>query len=1096
MSANEHPTGLARLFGSFSVAASCLVLALSTAAYAQNDDSTAESSGDEAIEEIITTGSRLKRSTYTSISPIQVITQTVSREIGLIDSATILQQSTAATGTQIDLTFQGFVLDNGPGSSTLDLRGLGAARTLVLVNGRRLAPSGVEGAPISPDLNLIPSSLVQRYDILLDGASSVYGSDAVAGVANIILRQDFDGLEIQAFGTTPTQAGRSGGEEQSMTLSWGKNGDRGFFGVGVDYRKSNPVRYSDRAWTDQCDRHVEEVEGSGDIRTNGVRFQETLLMPQDVCKTSLLMSRFAELSGRFGSVYYTPNGSNTGIPNFSEAVLFQVPFDSNGNGVNDINYRDYSLNGNPVTQAAYMYPKNQRTSIMAYGEYTFSGDFNLTPYFEMQYNTRKTYAYSGTNQFFPTVSGDNLYNPCNPGTPGAPSVRGVDCGDAYDAVLTDPTYVNNFGLFYEDLCASFGLPLALCTPSTFGLLRGSAGPVDVLPIVTVQGDRSEVWSDVAQTRVVAGLKGDLPFLNFGSFENWGFDLSAIYAESDGESLRRGINEERLNQSLDVVYADPLNPDPSTIVCRDPSGGCIPTDLFAADLYSNPGYGDLPQANKDFLFDDRTFRTKYRQTLLFGFLSGDLFDLPAGEVLGGLGFEVRDDKIESLPNDVARDGLLWNFFVDQGASGSKYTREFFGELELPLLAGMKGAEELTLNLSGRYTKDEFFDAVSTYSVKLGYRPVESLLLRGTSGTSYRAPNLRENFLAGQTGFLSLVDPCVIPDDARNPIDGGYDPTLDQRDSQVLANCLAAGVDPTVLDNGGVQVYGMEISAGGVLDVKEETSDSFSLGFVWDQPFFDSYDLSLSYSYYEIEIQNEIIEPNGQFIINDCYNDPNGNSAFCDRISRDAAPGAEFINLLDAGFINRDSLKTRGMDVNVAYAQTISMFDRAADITLDLSFNRQLENSRTFVNEDGTTDFIDLVGRFGFPRDNARAIFAAEIQKYRFTWSTRYMSAVAQDPLTVDPFDSVPDGFADTCLGPAAGDVNCRDVGFADSYYTHDVSLFFYGDQWTFGGGFRNLFNTAPPLVDTSEVFAVYNTPLGALYDLYGRTLFVNLAVTFE
>lgn len=1095
MRVDENRTGPSGLFRLLAIAASVLALAFSTAAWSQVDEAVEEEE-EKTFDEIVTTGSRLKRSTYTSISPLQVITGQISREIGLIDSATILQESTAASGTQWDLTFSGFVNPNGPGSSQLDLRGLGPERTLILVNGRRLAPSGVEGAPAQPDLNLIPGSLVQRYDILLDGASSVYGSDAVAGVANIILRQDFDGLEIQVFGSTPAQGGKSGGEEKSVTLTWGKNTDRGFFGVGVDYRKVEPIRLSDRAWTDSCDRHVEEVEGSGAVRHTDLFYQETLLMRQDVCKVSLLSSRFAELSGRFGSVYYTGADSNTGIPGFSEAVLFSVPFDSNGDGVNDIDYHDYDLNGNPVVQSSHLYPENERISVMAYGEYTFAGDYNLTPYFEAQYNKRETYAFTGTNLFFPTVPGDNLYNPCNPGTPGAPSVNGVDCGLAYDAVLTDPSYVDNFRDYYVGNFGCFGVPAAFCTPTTFGLLGGPAGPVDVVPLVTIQGDRSEAFSEVAQYRVVGGLKGDLPFLNFGSVENWSFDISAVYASSDGESLRRGINEERLNQSLDVVYADPLNPDPSTIVCRDPSGGCIPTNLFAAELYNNPGFGDIPQANKDYLFDDRTFRTKYIQTLIGGYMSGDLFSMPAGKVLAGIGFEVRNDEIESIPNDVAAEGLLWNFFVDKGATGEKSTEELFAEIELPLLAGMTGAEELTLNLSGRYTKDEFFDSVNTYSVKLGYRPVDSLLLRATTGTSYRAPNLRENFLQGQTGFNNFFDPCVIPDEARNPLTGGYDPTLDRRDQVVLDNCLANGADPTTLDNSGFQAYGMERSVGGVLDVDEETSESFSVGFTWDQPFFDTYDFSMSFSYYEIEIENEIIEPSVQFIINDCYNHPTGSSAFCSRIDRDATPGAEFIDLIDAGFINRDTLKTRGMDVNIAWANTVSIFERAADLTIDLAYNRQLENSTLFINDDGSEDFEDFVGRFGYPERTARLTFAAVMQDYRLTWSTRYISSVSQNPLLADPYDAVPDGFADTCLGPAAGDVNCRDVGHADNYITHDASLFYYGDVWTFGGGLRNVFNQAPPVVDGSEVLAINNTPIGGLYDLFGRTLFMNIAVNFE
>jgi len=114
---------------------------------------------DDSVEEVVVTGSRIKRSTFDSIAPLQIISGDISREVGLIDPADILQDSTMATGQQIDSTFQGFVLDNGPGASTLSLRGLGTGRTLLLMNGRRIGPAGVEGAPTAADLNLLPGSL-------------------------------------------------------------------------------------------------------------------------------------------------------------------------------------------------------------------------------------------------------------------------------------------------------------------------------------------------------------------------------------------------------------------------------------------------------------------------------------------------------------------------------------------------------------------------------------------------------------------------------------------------------------------------------------------------------------------------------------------------------------------------------------------------------------------------------------------------------------------------------------------------------------------------------------------------------------------------
>ena len=222
----------------------------------------------DAVDEIVVTGSRLKRDTYSSVSPMQIITAEMSREVGLINPGDILQTSTASSGQQIDLTFSGFVLDNGPGSSTANLRGLGEARTLVLVNGRRLAPGGAEGAPYAPNLNLVPGSLVQQYDILLDGASSIYGSDAIAGVANVILRKDFNGLEIEGYSRLPEHGG---GEDTSLSLTWGKNYDRGFVGFGAEYSDNKHVTYAQRPWPSECATNY-HIDHSGEFRTTDLYY--------------------------------------------------------------------------------------------------------------------------------------------------------------------------------------------------------------------------------------------------------------------------------------------------------------------------------------------------------------------------------------------------------------------------------------------------------------------------------------------------------------------------------------------------------------------------------------------------------------------------------------------------------------------------------------------------------------------------------------------------------------------------------------------------------------------------------------------------------
>ncbi len=136
---------------------------------------------------IVITGSRVRRSTFTTASPVTIVTRNDTILAGSRSTAEVLQSSSVTSGTaQINGAFLGFVSEGGPAASTIGLRGLGSSRTLVLLNGRRLAPAGVGPQLIAADLNTLPTTVVQREEDLREGASSVYGSDAIAGVISII----------------------------------------------------------------------------------------------------------------------------------------------------------------------------------------------------------------------------------------------------------------------------------------------------------------------------------------------------------------------------------------------------------------------------------------------------------------------------------------------------------------------------------------------------------------------------------------------------------------------------------------------------------------------------------------------------------------------------------------------------------------------------------------------------------------------------------------------------------------------------------------------------------------------------------------------
>lgn len=1101
---------------------------------------------------ITVTGSRIVRDTYSSISPLQVLTTENQQAIGAFDPASILQRSEAAAGQQIDATFQGFVLDNGPGSQTVNLRGLGANRNLLMVNGRRLSPSGVEGAPSNPSINLIPSTLVDRYDILTDGASSVYGSDAVAGVINVILRKDFDGLELQANGDINPQGG---GDDFTVSASWGKNFDRGVFGIGAEWRRTDAIKLSDRDFLSGCDRHY-EIDQNGNILTNDVATDAisrsrsngtigTLVQP---CKFSRVAGRI-QLSGppgtRLGDVYFDPrqygltlNGQpiagNTGLPGYSDnANAFTTPIDRNGDGLQDVDFFNYSQNGAEPGQE--FIPQQDVYNVFAYGEYSFPGEANITPFFEASYSrTDVVNTNSGTPQFFPWVPSTNAFNPCNI------AAGGFNCR------LID----NNFQQLLPGQ-PNFGRGSILSTGQSLA----------VRPIPLVRGDRNNFEVEQEQYRGVIGVRGDLPFIG----SSWTFETSAVYSRSIGKSNRRGIREDKLALALGIDPTADFNGDgrvdndgdgiaddyislttspmllattgvaagtPCNLAgMRNPSlapadllTGCVPVNMFAPSLYQGLIGDFATQAERDYLFGDRDFNTIYEQTNISGFITGDLFELPAGPVGVVLGAEWREDSIDSQPGFEASNGLLWGFFADGGANGSKWIRELYGEIDVPLMAGKTLVEELNVNVSGRLTDEEFYGTNGTFSLKGGWRPVAPLLLKFSYGTSFRAPNLRENFLFNQSGFGNIFDPCAVPTAAFNAGTGQYDPTLETREENVLSNCRREGRDPTRVgvDQNGlntIQLTSTQIFTGGSLDIDPETSRSITTGFAFEEDWASGFRFSFNFNYYDIKLKDSIVEPSGQFIVNDCYTREDATrSPFCDRITVSDQVSARFlITTVNGGFLNRAEESVRGIDLNTTFGYPVMIGDKEFDLSLNLTANHLIERSITDVDDNGNAETEDFAGEFGFPSWIGRATFNIRYEDFLLTWQTRYIGDVAQDPLGVDVFadafgfgpDGLPTGgqVGDTCTGGGSrtgtaangivtGDgVFCRDVGFAKEWFEHTASVRWDNGDFRLILGVTNIFDKNPPLVDSSEVLAIANTPIGNGYNLNGREFFGQVLVRF-
>ena len=1116
-------------------------------------DVSTDAKGRSTPGNITVTGSRIVRDTYSSISPLQVLSTENQQAVGAFDPAQILQRSEVAAGVQIDATFNGFVLDNGPGSQTINLRGLGADRTLVLVNGRRLAPAGVEGAPTNPSINLIPASLVDRFDLLTDGASSIYGSDAVAGVVNAILRKDFDGLELQANGNLNPQGE---GEDYSISGAWGFNTDRAVFGIGAEYRFVEEFRRRDRDFLSNCTTNLE-------IDENGNRFtldrrSNALVREQSAGRISVIESPCIQQSQagfltvnqtRIGSIFFPSNGNIANFPNdpvtgrpflFGDTInAFNVNIDSNGDGRRDVDIQNINTNNSPEELERTIIPQQEVINVFTYGEYTFPGGANITPFFEAQYTRSEVKQRgAGNPQLFPFVPGFNRFNPCNFATnPNGVDCRGVD--NAFQQIL--PGQANAGRL----------------APLSTGILTA------IQPVAAIRGDRNNFEVLQEQYRGVLGVRGDLPFIG----SSWTFEVSGTYSRSEGFSTRRGIREDRLALALGVDptadfngdgivdnnnngIADDLNiglpiqnnstpavralfiGECNAAGLRNPglaapdlnAGQCIPVNLFTPQVLTG-AVGDLPADVRAYLFSDRDVTTIYEQTLAQAYITGDLIDLPAGPVGVSLGVEWREDAINTQAGIEASDGLFFGFFADQGARGSAYIREAFGEIDIPLMAGKPLVEELNINLSGRITDQEFYGTNYTYALKGGWRPVAPLLLRFTYGTSFRAPNLRENFLRGQSGFGNVFDPCAVPVAAFNAGAGGYDPALDEREPFVLANCRREGRDPTrvgIDDEGtsSIVIPNVQITSGGTFDIDPETSTSLTAGFSFEEDWASGFEAALSFNYYDIQLRDVIIEPSGQFIVNDCFTRDDGvRSEFCDRITSSQF-GRRLITDIQAGFLNRDSEAVRGIDINATFGYPLMIGGEEFNLQLNVIANRLIERSLEERDEAGNINRAEFQNNFGFPKWTGRATFNVGWEDFGLTYQIRYVGYMQSDgvlgnpaedidplPFT-DAFGRTADGVAGqrispSCLGlnsplgfvPGEGNF-CRPVGFTPEWFEHTASVRWDNGDYRIIAGVTNIFDTPPPLVSPAGgVTQIGNIPLGLPFNLDGREFFVQLLARF-
>ena len=387
-------TPLAYAIGSLVMASSFSVLAQSEV---DSETVTAESGSASAspqvLEEVMVTGSRIARDVFSSSSPMDVIEMEVADVQGIGDIATLLQTTTVAAGSpQVTAASStAFVQNGGTGAATLSLRGLGANRTLVLLNGRRAGPAGVRGGVSSFDLNVLPLNAIERVEILKDGASSIYGSDAVAGVVNIITDKS-DGGSFDAFISQP---GEDGGETSRVSFKFGDTVGRLHYSMTGDYYRAEELAKGDRDYFNCGEEYVFD-------RATGDRADTIDPRTGKPHCTDLLWGHVwiydydGEIPARSKAQYDYDGDLGNYIDSFEEfstmntpAGWYPVAYDRDSMGVTNADH--------PFQDEASLIPKTELTTL--YGEAKFDINDDTTAYAELLLNRRENYV-NGYRQFW------------------------------------------------------------------------------------------------------------------------------------------------------------------------------------------------------------------------------------------------------------------------------------------------------------------------------------------------------------------------------------------------------------------------------------------------------------------------------------------------------------------------------------------------------------------------------------------------------------------------------------------------------------------------------------------------------------------------
>jgi iron complex outermembrane recepter protein len=869
-------------------------------------------------ERVVITGSRILKSDLQSSSPI--VTLTASEIVGRQD---ITLDTVLNTLPQVNPA--GGTTSNNPGNggqSNIDLRGLGANRNLVLIDGRRPM---VSASDQSVDLNTIPLALIDSIEVITGGAGAVYGADAIAGVVNIKMRKRYQGVTLSA-GTSESTEFRDGRENRFSVLA-GTNfeGNTGNASLYFDYSKRDQLIKGERAFSATA-TSTTSFFPEGSYRPTGNTPSQAAIdslfsrasyrqpfagMPADPA-TGLVPYTSANVPT---NAQYLFNSDGTPIPVgiFNNRTVdvrnWRYPVDK---GVNSNVFPDlYSYNFDAVN--LLVLPVN-RSSIGGKIDYTLPGGTELFGSFNVTTYTAKT-ALAPTP--IPTI---NILNPARAavnqgssnlvvnGTAANGAARST--GNALVVPVTNPF-----------ISADLATLLASRTGDNVNLVGSGATEPFLMRWRSVPLGLRLVDNKNEVSQALIGAKGDL--FNTG----WTWDAYASYGETVRAITQSGnLNTNRLQAILEA-------PDGGNSLC---AGGVNP--------FGRQGMSAQCIA---YLSVDGAQSTTFNQRIAQAYVSGDVAKLPAGSLSAVVGAEIRRFSYDFKPGSAA--GPISGFNVQSPAQGTNAFNDVFGELQIPLLKRAPFAQSLDLSLAARSSQSEFEDIAkgikgdkqrsNTFAMNLTWQPVDELRARGSLQRSVRAPNFGELFDGGSSA-PQYFDPCSASTVQRTTGPAGFN---------TLCGTVGGGVAANYAQTPGSQ---SQIIIDGNSALKPEKGTSLTLGLVFapgNQSVLRGFTGSIDY--YQIKIKDAIVQPDPNEIVADCYNYSGQNPGYsatrltCTGINRNpdiffiGQPGTPDGNILAT---NGGKISTTGIDIALGWAGKVG----PGQLNLGVNFNHLLSyKSRT-------------------------------------------------------------------------------------------------------------------------------------------------------